>query len=173
LEGVQEIPGIRLEPAFVDALATLRTRRVGVYGSKPFFFEDTEAFAWAIQNYASELRRPHDNRQRLWKARVRLSEVEAEQGSATDRDLLRARRDLWKAKRGVSSAAMIESERRLSQARDLMVEARNDIERDFHITVCAPLGTKAFGPFPPITDEEERRSDSNQRELKPRARPRV
>jgi MobA/MobL family len=166
LDSVQEIPGIRLEPVFVDALASLRTRRVAVYGTKPSLFEDTEALSWAIQNYAAELRRPHDKRQRLATALVRVSEAENPADPAPKDDVLRARRELFKAKGGVSQLAMIECERRLNQARELMANAREGIERDFHITKVAPIEPDPFGAFAQ-DGNGQRKSDSNRRQLKP------
>ncbi len=166
LGSVQEIPGIRLEPVFVDALSSLRTRRVAVYGTKPCLFEDTESLSWSIQNYAAELRRPHDKRQRLAKAVSRVSEAENTADPAPKDQVLCARRELFKAKGGVSRLAMIECERRLNQARELMVSAREGIERDFHITKVAPIESDPFGPFPQ-EGNGQRKSDSNRRELKP------
>lgn len=168
LDSVQEIPGIRLEPEFVEALASLRTRRVSVYGTKPSLFEDTEALSWAIQNYAMELRRPHDKWQRLAAAMARVSEAENPADPSSKDEVLRARRELFKAKGGVSRPALIECERRLSQARELMVVARDGIERDFHITKVGPIEPDPFGPFPP-EGGGQRQSDSNRRELKPRS----
>lgn len=166
LESVQEIPDIRLEPVFVDALASLRTRRVAVYGTKPSLFEDTEALSWSIQNYAVELRRPHDKRQRLATALVRVSEAENPADPAPKDQVLRARRELFKAKGGVSRLALIECERRLNQARELMVSARDGVERDFHITKVAPIEPDPFGPLPQ-DGNGQRKSDSNRRQLKP------
>lgn len=168
LESVQEIPGVRLEPVFVDALASLRIRRVAAYGTKPFLFENTEALSWSIQNYAMELRRPHDNRQRLAKAWARLSEAENPAEPAPKEDVIRMRRELAKAERGVSEAALAECERRLNQARELMVNARDGIERDFHITRVGPIESDPFGPFPQ-EGGGQRKSESNKRELKPRS----
>ncbi|MBW8809744.1 MAG: hypothetical protein JF591_13105 [Lysobacter sp.] len=168
LDSVQEIPGIRLERQFVEALASLRTRRVSVYGTKPSLFEDTEALSWAIQNYAMELRRPHDKRQRLAAAMARVSETENPADPAPKDEVLRARRELFKAKGGVSRLALMECERRLNQARELMVNARAGIERDFHITRVSPIEPDPFGPFPP-EGGGHRQSDSNRRELKPRS----
>ncbi len=168
LVSVQEIPGIRLEPEFVEALTSLRTRRVSVYGTKPSLFEDTEALSWAIQNYAVELRRPHDKRQRLATAMARVSEAENPADPSPKDEVLRARRELFKAKGGVSRPALIECERRLNQARELMLSARDGIERDFHITKVGPIEPDPFGPFPP-EGGGQRQSESNRRELKPRS----
>ena len=168
LESVQEIPGIRLEPVFVDALATLRTRRVAAYGTKASLFEDTEALSWAIQNYAMELRRPHDKRQRLATAMARVSEAENPADPAPKEEVLRARRELFKAKGGVSRLALMECERRLNQARELMASSRDGIEHDFHITKVGPIEPDPFGPFPP-EGGGQRQSDSNRRELRPRS----
>ena len=168
LESVQEIPGIRLEPVFVDALATLCTRRVAAYGTKASLFEDTEALSWAIQNYAMELRRPHDKRQRLATAMARVSEAENPADPAPKEEVLRARRELFKAKGGVSRLALMECERRLNQARELMASSRDGIEHDFHITKVGPIEPDPFGPFPP-EGSGQRQSDSNRRELRPRS----
>lgn len=168
LESVQEIPGIRLEPVFVDALATLRTRRVAAYGTKASLFEDTEALSWAIQNYAMELRRPHDKRQRLATAMARVSEAENPADPASKEEVLRARRELFRAKGGVSRLALMECERRLNQARELMASSRDGIEHDFHITKVGPIEPDPFGPFPP-EGSGQRQSDSNRRELRPRS----
>ena len=172
LDSAREIPGIRLEPVFVDALASLRTRRVAVYGTKPFLFENTEALSWSIQNYAAELRRPHDNRQRLATAMAHLSVAENPAELAPSEEILRARRELSKAQRGVSDPALIECERRLNQSRELMVNAREGIERDFHITKVGPIEADPLGDFFP-EEGGKRKSDSNRRELKPSSRPRV
>lgn len=168
LKSAHEIPGIRLEPEFVEALASLRTKRVAIYGTKPSLFEDTEALSWAIQNYAMELRRPHDKRRRLAAAMARVSEAENPADPSPKDEVLRARRELFKAKGGVSRPALIECERRLNQARELMVVARDGIERDFHITKVGPIEPDPFGAFS-ADGGGQRQSDSNRRELKPRS----
>ena len=168
LESVQQIPDIRLEPVFVDALASLRTRRVAVHGTKPFLFEDTEVLSWAIQNYATELRRPHDKRQRLWTAKVRVSEAENKADLAPIIEIRRARRELWKAKQGMSRPALIECERRINQARDLMVDATTGLEEKFCITRIVPVEPDPFGPLP-AEGGGGRKSDSNRSQLRPRA----
>lgn len=169
LEAAQQIPGVRLEPEFIDAIGSLRVRRVAVYGTKPDLFEDTEALSWAIQNYATELCRPYENRQRLWKARARLSELENPAEPGTNTEILRGRREVWKSKRGVSRPAMIECERRLNQARHLMVQARNELEKKFYITPMGPLESDPLGESsPPATGGGTKGSDSNQQQLKPK-----
>ena len=115
-----------------------------------------------------ERRRPHDKRLRLAKAQARVSEAENPADPAPKEEILRARRELFKAKGGVSRPARIECERRLNQARKLMMEARAGIERDFHITNVGPIEPDPFGPFPP-EGGGQRQSDSNKRELKPRS----
>ena len=98
---------------------------------------------------------------------ARVSEAENPADPAPKEEVLRARRELFKAKGGVSRLALIECERRLNQARELMVSARDGIERDFHITRVGPIEPDPFGPF----FQEgggQRQSDSNRRELKPR-----
>lgn len=169
LASVWQIPGVQLEPEFVEAMDTLCCPRVATHGTKPFLFEDTEELAFTIENYVAELCRPHQARERLRIARARLSEIE-DQGMSPD--LARARRKLWKAKAGVSSAARIKGERRLRQARIEMIQARDKIERDFYIdlTPAEPGDTAGLDSQP---EDGAGASDLNERELKPRPRPRM
>lgn len=95
----------------------------------------------------------------------RVSEAEKPADPAPKDQVLRARRELFEAKGGMSRLALIESERRLNQARDLMVSARDGIERDFHITKVGAIEPDLFGPFP-AEGGGQRQSDSNRRELK-------
>lgn len=166
LESAREVPGIRLEPEFVQALASLRTRRVEVYGGKPLLFEETERLAWAIQMYVAALRQPHEGRQRLARAMARVSEAENPADPAPREEGIRVRRELTVVSRGVSQPALIACERRLNQARRQMIEAREGIERDYYITQTGPIESDPFGPFPAEAGGQ-RQSDSNRRELKP------
>lgn len=169
LDSVQEIPGIRLEPQFVEALASLRTRRVDTYATKPLFFEDTEALSWAIQNYAAQLRRPHDNRENLRRAQAHLSLVEHPIDGGSASEIRSAQRRLHKARRAVSKHAKVALERRLDLARTLMVQASAHLADRFHITKTRPIEPDPFGPLP-SEGGGQRQSDSNRRELRPRSR---
>ena len=169
LESVQVIPSVQLDRAFVDSLATLRTRRVEVYGMKDGLFEDTEALSWAIQNYAAAMRRPHDNRVRLTKGLAKLSEVENPAEPGTPSQVRRARNEAWKAKRGISKGADIECARRIQETRTLMIAAKQGIERDFHITQWVPPTSNVFGPFEEGGGADTKKtSESNTRELRPK-----
>lgn len=166
---VHVIPGVRTEPEFDKAIESLRTRRVSVYGMAPFLYEDTEALSWAIQNYAAEIRRPHDNRERLRVAQVRVAEVECIAELSDKEAVLRARRELYKARRGVSRAAQIECERRFTQARTLMIAARAHLDKRFYMTPTAPLTADGTDPFEAMTGEGgARQSESHQRQLRPK-----
>lgn len=55
----------------------------------------------------------------------RVSETEKPADLAPKDQVLRARHELFKAKGGVSRLALIECDRRLNQARELMVSARD------------------------------------------------
>ena len=96
-----------------------------------------------------------------------MSEAENPADPAPKDQILRARRELFKSKGGVSRLAMIECERRLNQARELMVSAREGVERDFHNTKVAPIESDPFGAFAQEGDNQ-RKSGSNRRELKPK-----
>lgn len=169
LQSVRQIPGVQLEPEFVEALDTLCCHRVSVHGTKPFLFEDSEELAFMIENYVAELCRPHQARERLRIARAHLSEIEDEGASL---ELARARRRLWKAKAGVSSAARIKGERRLRKARLEMIQARDKIERDFYIDLT-PAEPGDTGDLDIQPEDGASGSDLNKRELKPRPRPRM
>lgn len=162
--------GMPLEVEESRALEALRVPRVQVYGMTPFFFEDTETFSWSIQNYASELLRPHRNRERLWRARARLSEAENPAEPAAPRELVRARRALVKAKASVSTVALREGESRLAMARKAMVATRIDYEEKFHITKVEPLVPDLVDGFDFGTTGAEAMSGSHRRQLKPRTR---
>ena len=169
---VQVIPGVQIEPEFEKSIESLRTKRVSVYGMAPFLYEDTEALSWAIQNYALEIRRPHDNRERLRVAGVRVSEVECVAELSDKEAVLRARRELYKARRGVSRAAQIECERRFTQARMLMIAARVHLDKRFYMTPTAPLAGEGADPFEAMTGEgAARKSESHQRQLRPKPNP--
>lgn len=172
LESLESIPGLRVEQAMRDAMESALCRRVGVYASKPFFFEDTEVLTAAIMEYVAAMRHPHEMRQRVERARAKLSEREAENNGPTDPRLAGARRMLWKAKASVAMGARIESERRINEARAVMEAAREAMERGYYIT---PLHRVETSPPQPYTAgaSGERQSGSNRRELKPQTRPRV
>lgn len=134
LESLESIPGLRVEQAMRDAMESALCRRVGVYASKPFFFEDTEVLTAAIVEYVAAMRHPHEMRERVKRARANLSEREAENNGPTDPRLAGARRMLWKAKASVAMGARIGAERRINEARAVMEAAKEAMERDYYIT---------------------------------------
>lgn len=162
--------GMALEPVETRALEALRLRRVHVYAAAPGFFEGTETLSWAIQNYADELIRPHRNRERLWRAKARLSEVENPAQPGTQREVVRARRALTKAKLAVSTKALRAGQRRLTQARQVMEATRADFEEQFYITKVNPVVPDLADPFDLGETSSTAISGSNRRELKPRPR---
>lgn len=174
-DALLEIVGIQLETAFTDAIASLRRRRVDVYWNRDFLFEDTEFLGATIGDYVVAMRRQHDARQKVWQARVKLAEVEhdATSGRAANR-VAGAKRALWVAKSAVSPGARTHSERRIVEARCAMVEARNALERDFHMTELGSLAEDT--PLQEVSPEFTqggggRSSDSNRSQLKPRPKP--
>jgi|APEBP8051072433_1049376.scaffolds.fasta_scaffold00198_29 MobA/MobL family. len=173
LESLEAIPGLQVEQAMRDAMETALTRRVGVYASKPFFFEGSEALTAAIVEYAAAIRHPHEMRERVERARAQLSERETERKGPTDPRLARAKQILWKAKAGVAMGARIQAERRINEARNAMTVARDAMERDYYITPLHRVETSPPLSYTAGAGGGERKSESNQRQLKPNSRPRV
>ncbi len=165
----QEIPDIRLEPEFVQALASLRTDRVAVYATKPMLFADTELLAEAIKDYVSALRKPYDNHCRLWTALARKSMACNPAEPVVKSEILLARRALFLAREAVSRRAMVACEQRIDRARAEMVAARVRLEDTYHITSVNPIALDPFGP-PPAEGSGKRQSDSNRAQLRPRSR---
>ena len=173
LESLQSIPGLRVEQSMKDAMETSLRRRVGVYAAKPFFFEDSETLTAAIVEYAAAIRHPHEMRQRVGRARAKLSERETENKGPKDLRLAGAKRALWRAKIGVSKRAQVAIERRINEARAVMVAARDAMERDYYITPLHRVETTPPHPDTSRPSGGERKSDSNRREFKPQAKPRI
>lgn len=170
LESLGSIPGLRFEPAFSAAIETARRRRVSIYGTKTFFFEDAEVLSGAIEEYASALCQPHRDRIALHRAQWALSECE-EAGPGGAARVQVARRALAKAKERVSRAALLASERRIDEARAVMVAATEAMERDYYVTPLDRVKTSPPESYLDGFEGSERKSDSNRVQLNPRARP--
>ncbi|MCD9126013.1 hypothetical protein [Luteimonas fraxinea] len=98
-----------------------------------------------------------------------MAEVECVAELSEKEAVLRARRELFKARRGVSRAAQIECGRRFTQARTLMIAARTHLDKRFYMTPTAHLAGEGQDPFEAMTDEGgARQSESHQRQLKPK-----
>jgi hypothetical protein len=173
LESLKAIPGLQVETALKQAMETALRRRVGVYGGKPFFYEDSEVLTAAIIDYAAALRHPWEMRDRLRRAEAQLSEVECTGTALSFAQLASAKRALSKARSGVGKAARANAEQRIKQARAVMVAARDAIERDYYITPLDRVETSPPHPYTAGLGGGERNSDSNRRELKPTTRPKV
>lgn len=147
-------------------------KRAGVYGRKRFFYEDCEILTAAMQDYARAIQQPMAHQDQLRRAQARVSEATSLSGAARLAELGNAKRMLEKAKAGVSKVARESMERRINQARAVMVAATEAIERDYYVT---PLDRVETSPPHPYTAQMagERNSDSNRVQLKPRSRPLV
>lgn len=165
LESLHSVPGLRVEQEMKDAMESALVRRVDVYASKLFFFEDSERLTASIRDYAEALRRPHEARERVERARAKLSERMVESRGLTDPSLAGAKRALWNAKTGVSARARVANDRRINEARAAMVDATSVMERHYYIT----LPHKEHSPSYDINwpDDGERKSDSNRQQLTP------
>ena len=170
-ESLHSITGIQVESVVKRAMETAARRRDGVYSSKPFFFEDSEVLTSAISDYANAVLHPQSMRDEVRRAQAKLSQVEVD-GSAKSYALLNsAQRGLAKARAGVSKSAQIASDRRISEARAVMVAATDAIERDYYITPLDRVETCPPHPYTAGPGGGERKSDSNRVQLKPRSGP--
>lgn len=172
LETLHSIPGIRVEPQFEKAMQTASRNRIGVYGRKPMFLEDSELLTAAMTRYADAIVHPHLMQENLRRGQAELSQVELNGTAAAYAHLSSATKALAKARAGVSKAAQVLAERRTNEARAEMVAATEAMERDYYIT---PLDRVETCPPHPYTAGlgGERKSDSNRAQLKPRQRPSV
>lgn len=173
LESLQAIPGLQVEPQMRQAIETAKRRRVGVYGSNPFFYEDSEMLSGAITEYVAAMRQPSEKREVLRQARARLSEIEAAAKRSDQAKLVAAKRALAKARAAVGRSASVAAERRINEARAVMVAAREAMERDYYITPLDRVETCPPQPYTAGPGGGERKSDSNRAELKPSPKARI
>jgi hypothetical protein len=153
-------------------METAARRRVGVYGTKRFFFEDSEVLTTSIVDYARAIRAPHEKEDRLRRAAGVLSMVELDGTAQSHARLSSAKRGLARAREAMSRSAQAADHRRISEARAVMVAAAEAMERDYYVT---PLDRAETCPPHPYTSGlgGERQSNSNQVQLRPRDKPRV
>lgn len=144
-----------------------------MYGSKRFFYEDSEVLTNAIVDYAAAIREPREMEDRLRRARAKLSEVEVDGKMKGHAKLSSAQRALAKAKEAMGRSVMMASYRRINEARAVMVAAREAIERDYYVIPLDRVETSPPNPYTAGMGGGERKSDSNRQELKPSNRPRV
>ena len=167
---------VQMQKSLLDAVATLKRPRVAIYGTKDFFFEDTEELTAKIVEYSAALCEPQKMRDRAHRARVFLSGVETEGAGPRSPEMVSARRALTRAKANISSTARRANEVRTREALQAMTEARARIEEQFYVTSFDSPYLEPEPPFPEMAPEKgggERKSDSNRQELRPRQRPRV
>ena len=173
---VLEACGVQMQKSLSDAVATLKRPRVAIYGTKDFFFEDTEELTAKIVEYAAALCEPQQMRDRAHRAQVFLSGVEISGAGPRSSEMASARRALTRAKADISSTARRANEVRTREALQAMMEASARIEEQFYVTSFDSPYLPTEPPFPEMAAGKgggERKSDSNRQEHKPRARPRV
>ncbi len=169
-----QLNGIQMQKPLLDAVNTLKRPRVAVYGTKDFFFLDTEELAAKIVEFSEALCEPHHMRERARQARVFLSGVEASGAGSRSAEMVSARRALTRANANISSPARRSSDLRIKEAREAMEEVRARIEDQFHVTSFDSPYMPAEPPFPELAaGGGERKSDSNRQEHRPKQRPRI
>lgn len=164
------VPGLSVEQVFKDAVESSLRYRANVYAKRAFFFEDSEALVAAITRYAAVLARPYDAHERARRAAANLSVLRTAGAGHKDPRVARARRAVTRGKLLHTKAAQKAQERRIKIARDAMIDAREQVEREFYVT---SFGSVQTCPPHPYTAEggQERSSDSNRVQLRPRSGP--
>lgn len=162
------ISGLVIEPAFKEANESALRHRAHIYAKRTFFFEDCEALVDAIKRYAAALARPHDTRKRAQAATSKIVELLGEGVRNRDPRISRARRVLMRAKLARSNSALETQARRVRVAREAMIEARQHVEREFYVTSFGGVQTSPPHPYT-AQGGQERQSDSNRVQLKPRS----
>ena len=173
LESLQAV-GIQMQKPLLDAVASLNRPRVAVYGTKDFLFEDTEELTASIVEFAAALCEPSQMRDRVQRARVFLSGLEASGAGSRSAEMVSARRALTRAKANVSSPARRSSDLRIREAQKNMDELRERFEDRFYVSSYGSTYSSADPPFPEMTREQgggDRKSDSNRQELRPNLKP--
>jgi hypothetical protein len=173
LESLQEC-GIQMQKPLLNAVACLKRPRAAVYGTKDFFFEDTEELTASIVEFSAALCEPSQMRDRAHRARVFLSGLEASGAGQRSSEMVSARRALTRANANISSPARRSSDLRIREAQKAMDELRERFEDRYHVTSFDSPYMPAEPPFPELgASGGARKSDSNRQEHKPRQRPRV
>jgi hypothetical protein len=130
LDMLRSVGGIQIEPQFQKAYTTLMCRRVDVYATSQFLYEDTERLSQAVMSYAHAVVRPQRARMAYLSARAKLSEHEV---SPTSREAARAKQRYFRAKAHISKRAAALQADAIDQAREQMGEAADHLERRFGI----------------------------------------
>lgn len=165
---LEALPGLVIESAFKQATESALRHRAHIYAKKTFFFEDCEALVHAIERYAATLARPHDMRRQALAAAAKMVELLGEGVRNRDPRIARARRVLMRAKLARSNSAMETQARRVRVAREAMIEARQHVECEFYVTSFGGVQTSPPHPYT-AQGSQERQSDSNRVQLKPRS----
>lgn len=160
--------GLVVEQAFKDASESALRRRVHIYGKRTLFFEDCEALVQAIWRYAEALTLPYQIRERARVAAAKLVELRADGVRKRDPRVARAQRAVLRGTLSSSKTARDAQARRVREAREAMIEARRHVERELYV---ASIGDAQTCPPHPYTaqDGQERSSDSNRVQLRPRS----
>ncbi len=170
LASLQAIVGLQLEPQLKRAVEVAQRRRIGIYGTKRFFFEDSEALTGAIEEYAAAILHPHQMREEVRRALARRSEVIVDGKQRGHARLVSATRALARARLATNKIARNAFELRIKEARAVMVAATEAMERDYYVTPLDRIETCPPHPYTAGPGGGERKSDSNRREFKPPSR---
>ena len=100
------------------------------------------------------MRRPHDAREQLHRARAQLSKKTNPREPASVKEVAQARRVYWHARTRLSQRVKRAQERKINEARTKMVEVRNHVERLYYIT---SLDRNSSIPVLRATDERHAR----------------
>ena len=166
--------GIQMQKPLLDAVSSLKRPRVAIYGTKDFFFEDTEEFTASIVEFSAALCEPSQMRDRAHRARVFLSGLESSGAGQRSSEMVSARKALTRANANISSPARRSSDLRIRAAQKTMDELRERFEDRYHVTSFDAPYMPAEPPFPELgASGGARKSDSNRQEHKPRQRPRI
>lgn len=154
------------EPAegFLDAVKALHVPRVGVYGTRPHFFHDTEFLLRLLIDYSKALVSPLIKAERFIRARDRASVAKTMCGTQSAQ-FLEASRELWKAKRATSESTRERDRRRIDAALRALDETRKHYEETYFVNFTQPVVNE---PVETIgTVEEQGSSESNRLVFKP------
>jgi hypothetical protein len=161
-----------VQPPFQAAVDAVLLNRVPLYGTKPFFFEDSEWLCRTVIEHARARRRPRDREAVLALARRRVFDIECTGVSTADPELLAARRAAWNARSALTETARRQLDQAILQTGEVMDETRIAFEDEYFVSTI----TSAFAPQQPAANDARPRGDvdtsrqsgSNTRELRMR-----
>ncbi len=163
LDSIESIPSLRVAPELSDAIATLRTPRVEIYGTKLWLYHDTEVLRQSITDYAKAVCLPHEKQRALKQLRSQMSTLPADPQWERNARLASLRRQHYLAKKGVSQAAWKADNQRTIQCMTAMVEAAQKMRAEYPITHSLPVADPGSWS---VQESVERSSDSNRQQLK-------